>query len=362
MRGRCFDRCADVAVTGGAELALFKLQHGLYVRRVGTMAQGALSALERRMHDLLLQEIALVGVTHQAKIRDFLSDVEGSLRLGIHMTGAAACRHAGMNRVAQNLRLAGAVRRMTIRAAAVGHRIAAVRLGNIRRREIMALLAERLDRLDQAIGFACSVRIVAIGAALNDRRMIYFFAEVLFLVACETKIVAGFFEQPLVVRGVRVVAARAADPLFRRVLEGRVQFRLLQLLFLRSVAGVTKLGAFLFEYDRADDAMAFVASFAFRFAHRGMDEFLRSVSLALLLMAVHACFGSEASRRRHAERRSEPLPQDRAGQKYRGKDKRYLQELAVHTVRPIHASVPLSDALFPRKRPRLYRSRHHRSR
>ena len=117
--------------------------------------------------------------------------------------------------------------------------------------------------------------VVAVGAALGDRSMIYCFAEVLFLMARETKIVAGFLEKPFVVRGVRIVATRAADSLFGCVREGRMRFYLGEFLFLRRVTAVTKLGAFLFEDCRADDAMSLVAGLALGFAHRRMDEFLR---------------------------------------------------------------------------------------
>ena len=135
-------------MAGAAEIALFQLEYGLCVRRMGAMAQGALAAFERHMRHLLLQEIALVGVAYQAKIRDLLGNVEWSLGLGIDVAGATSHHHAGMNRIAQDLRLAGAVRRMTIRAGGAGHRIAAVRFGKIGRRKIVALLAQGLYRLD----------------------------------------------------------------------------------------------------------------------------------------------------------------------------------------------------------------------
>ena len=180
------------------------------------------------------------------------------------------------------------------------------------------------------------------------------FGEGLFLMARETEVVAGFFKQPFFIGRVRVVATCAAYSVLGRFLEGRVDFRLLKLLFLRRVACVTKLRAFRLEYYRADNAMAFVASFTFRFAHRRMDEFLRGVSLGLFLMAVYACLRREARRRRDSQRWSNPLPQERACEKYCGNEKRSLQQLGVHTVRPIHASVRLSHAPFPHKRPRLY--------
>ena len=59
-------------MTGSAQLALFKLKKGLIVGSMGAMTKGALAPLERHMRYLLLKEIALVGMAHQAKIRDFL--------------------------------------------------------------------------------------------------------------------------------------------------------------------------------------------------------------------------------------------------------------------------------------------------
>lgn len=151
------------------------------------------------------------------------------------------------------------------------------------------------------------------------------FCEVILFMASEAQIITGLFKQPFVVRRVRVVTTRAAYSVLGRFFEGRVHFCLLKLLFLRRVACVTKLRAFLLEYYRADNAMAFVASFTFRFAHRRVNEFLRGVSLGLFLMAVYACLRREARRRRDSQRWSNPLPQERACEKYRGNEKRSLQ-------------------------------------
>ena len=67
------------------------------------------------------------------------------------MADAATRHHAGMNRIAQDLRLAGAMRRMAICATGAGHRVAAMRLGNIGRGKIVALLAQSFYRAEQAV-------------------------------------------------------------------------------------------------------------------------------------------------------------------------------------------------------------------
>ena len=135
------ERFANIAVTGGAEFALLHLKNGLGIRRVRAVAQGALAGLERHMRDLVLHEIALIGMTHQAKSRHGLGDGERGFRVGGHVARAASHHHPGMYRITNNFGLRRAVRRVAVRASGVRHRVAAVRLRDIGRREIMALLA-----------------------------------------------------------------------------------------------------------------------------------------------------------------------------------------------------------------------------
>ena len=106
-------------MAGGAEHALFQLKYGLCVGRMGAVAHRALAALERHMRYLLLHEVALVGVAHQAKIRDLLRNLERSLGVGIDVADAASRHHAGMNRIANDLGLRRAVRRVAVRAGGV---------------------------------------------------------------------------------------------------------------------------------------------------------------------------------------------------------------------------------------------------
>ena len=66
-------------MAGGAELALFKLKYRLCVGRMRAVAHRALAGLERDMRHLILEELALLGMAHQAKIRNSRGDGKGSL-------------------------------------------------------------------------------------------------------------------------------------------------------------------------------------------------------------------------------------------------------------------------------------------
>lgn len=136
-----FDRFTYVTVARSAELALPHLKDGLDVGCVRTVAQGALSPFERHMRDLLFEKIALFRMTHQAKIGDRRGDGEWSLRVRINMAGATSHHHAGMDGIANNLDLRGAVRSMAIGARRIGHRVAAMRFGDVGGGKIVALLA-----------------------------------------------------------------------------------------------------------------------------------------------------------------------------------------------------------------------------
>ncbi len=89
------------------------------------------------------------------------------------------------------------------------------------------------------------MRVVTVSAALNNRSVSNFLGEALVLMAREAQIVAGLLEQAFFVRGVRIVAAGATDPLFGRIFESRVEFNLLKFLFLGCMTSVAKLRAFL---------------------------------------------------------------------------------------------------------------------
>ena len=62
-----------------AKLALFKLKNRFGVGCVGAVAHRALAGLERDMRHLILEELALLGMAHQAKIRNSRGDGKGSL-------------------------------------------------------------------------------------------------------------------------------------------------------------------------------------------------------------------------------------------------------------------------------------------
>ncbi len=132
------------------------------------------------------------------------------------------------------------------------------------------------------------MRVVTISAALNNRSVSNFLGEVIVLMAREAEIVAGFLKQPFFVRGVRIVAAGAANPLFGRVFERRVEFNLLKFLFLRRMTSVAELRAFLLQDHGADDAMTLVTGFAFTLTDRSVNKFLRRISGDFLLMAIAA--------------------------------------------------------------------------
>lgn len=91
-----------------------------------------------------------------------------------------------MDRFTNEFRLFGSVRAVTAHAIRSRHRVIAMRLGEIRRGGIVALLAERLGGLGEKIGLARCMWIVASKAILCHRGMGDVFTERLFLMAGKT--------------------------------------------------------------------------------------------------------------------------------------------------------------------------------